>query len=520
MRELPPSWCWSRFDAVANVAANLVSPADHRDLPHIAPNHIESASGHLLPYRTIREDGVTSAKHHFFPGQILYSKIRPYLAKTVVVDFTGLCSADMYPIVTDLHARFLWRWLLTPEFTERASRSQGRTVLPKLNQKSLGAQWVPVAPLNEQHRIVKKLDTLMAHSRRAKESLDAIPPLLEKYKKAVLAAAFRGDLTKEWRAQNPDVEPASVLLERIKKERRARWEEDYLAKQRAKGKEPKNDKWKAKYKEPEPVDTSGLPELPQGWCWTALNELRDLEPNSMTDGPFGSKLKTAHYVESGVRVVRLGNLGVGEFKDHKKSFITEDHYSSISKHAVHEGDLVIAALAEPVGRACVLPDIGPAIVKADCIRFKPVAGMDASLIMHWLNSGTGSQVCEELSHGIGRLRINMENMRRVPVPVPPVPEQSVLRERCNDALSAIAHSSTLIAAQQQNMGSLNRAILAKAFRGELVPQDPNDEPAELLLARIKKEREEEAARLAAEKKAKRAKKKPAKKRATRAKRKT
>ena len=105
-----------------------------------------------------------------------------------------------------------------------------------LSQAKLRRTPLLVLPLNEQRRIVEKIEALMARSRRAKEALDAIPPLLERFRQSVLAAAFRGDLTADWRAQNPDVEPADQLLERIRAERRRCWEEDYLAKQRAKGK--------------------------------------------------------------------------------------------------------------------------------------------------------------------------------------------------------------------------------------------------------------------------------------------
>jgi type I restriction enzyme S subunit len=96
---------------------------------------------------------------------------------------------------------------------------------------------------------VEKIEALTARSRKAREALEAIPELLDQFRQSVLAAAFRGDLTADWREQNPDVEPAEALLERIRVERRKRWEEAELEKMRAKGKEPTNDKWKAKYKD-------------------------------------------------------------------------------------------------------------------------------------------------------------------------------------------------------------------------------------------------------------------------------
>src|SRR5690606_36004057 len=126
---------------------------------------------------------------------------------------------------------------------------------------------------NEQRRIVGKIEALFERSRRARQALDAIPPLIEKLRQSILAAAFRGDLTADWRAQNPDVEPASVLLERIRAERRRRWEQAYLDKLKAKGKTPKDDKWKSKYNAPAAAATAGLPSLPATWTWARVEEL-------------------------------------------------------------------------------------------------------------------------------------------------------------------------------------------------------------------------------------------------------
>ena len=147
------------------------------------------------------------------------------------------------------------------------------TNLASISMSTLGSLPVQTPPLNEQRRIVAKLEALQARSRRAREALDSVPPLLEKLRQSILAAAFRGDLTKDWRAQNPNPEPASALLARIRTERRKKWEESELAKLKAKGKPPTDDRWQAKYKEPQPVNTAGLPELPEGWGWASAEEI-------------------------------------------------------------------------------------------------------------------------------------------------------------------------------------------------------------------------------------------------------
>lgn len=184
--QLPDGWRWTEWEAVARVASNLVEPEDYRAMPHIAPNHIEAHTGRLLPYRTVGDDEVVSAKHRFRPGQILYSKIRPYLGKVVLVDFDGLCSADMYPVDTELEPRYLKWWMLTPEFTRRASGQQARTVLPKINKRALGRLPVPVAQPGDQERIVEILDDHLSRLDAAADYLRAAERRLDTFVTATL----------------------------------------------------------------------------------------------------------------------------------------------------------------------------------------------------------------------------------------------------------------------------------------------------------------------------------------------
>lgn len=209
--DLPTDWIVVRFDEVAEIASNLVSPDTIADLPHIAPNHIESGRPKLLPYRTIREDGVISGKHRFFPGQLLYSKIRPYLRKVVEVNFEGGCSADMYPINPRCHPRYLMYWMLSPQFTWLATRQEGRTVLPKINQVALSAIPTPLAPEPIQAQIAAILDAVFARADRLEAEATRARTLLDQLEAAILTKAFKGELV----PQDPDDEPASLLLERI-----------------------------------------------------------------------------------------------------------------------------------------------------------------------------------------------------------------------------------------------------------------------------------------------------------------
>jgi type I restriction enzyme S subunit len=160
MFDIPRSWTWARFDDVAKIASNLVQPAFHQSAWQIAPDCIEKGTGRLLSRRTVRESEVTSANHLFFPGQILYSKIRPSLSKAVIVDFSGLCSADMYPIEARIDTQFLLLVMLSQIFLDQVRQAENRVKMPKLNQESLNGFRIPLPPLAEQHRIVARVKEL------------------------------------------------------------------------------------------------------------------------------------------------------------------------------------------------------------------------------------------------------------------------------------------------------------------------------------------------------------------------
>lgn len=475
------NWKWVKFSEVATIASNLVDPAEYPDLPHIAPNHIESGTGKLLPFQTVAEDGVTSSKHHFYPGQILYSKIRPYLAKAVVVDFEGLCSADMYPIETQLDTGFLHRWMLSPDFTKAASGQQGRTVLPKINQKALNKLLVPVPPPDIQEETTEFLEHALGQVRSLESSVTQLPDLIEKFRQSVLAAAFRGDLTKEWREQNPDVEPAGILLERIRAERRERWIEDEAEKGRAKaeakarkagkpwteGDDQKalaNERVKAtkKYTEPEPVDTTALPELPDSWCWTRVELITELA-GGLTKGKkrkSDKELREVPYLR--VANVQRGYLDLEEIKTIEA---TEEEIQSL---ALQHGDVLFneGGDIDKLGRGWVWQDeLRTCIHQNHVFRARMIGdALHPMLLSHHGNSGfaqkyflmSGKQTTNLAS-------INMTKLRALPVPVPPVAEQAALLEVLNAVLASVAGVQAHATTCEARLTRLAQAVLAQAF---------------------------------------------------------
>src|SRR5688572_31007552 len=108
--------------------------------------------------------------------------------------------------------------------------------------------------------------------------------------------------------------------------------------------------------------------LPNSWSEATVEELACSDVGSLTDGPFGSNLKSSHYTDSGPRVIRLQNIGDGRFLD-ERAHISAAHFERLRKHEALAGDVVVAMLGAELPRACLVPaHLGPAIVKADCVR--------------------------------------------------------------------------------------------------------------------------------------------------------
>ena len=347
---------------------------------------------------------------------------------------------------------------------------------------------LPIPPHAEQVRIANFLDGIFADLDAGIAALQRCQEKLGIYRASLLKAAVEGDLTADWRSEHPDAEPASKLLQRILAERRERWEQEQLRTYAEKGKAPPKN-WKAKYKEPVAADQSDLPSLPTGWEWATLDQLAAPEKYALTDGPFGSNLKTSHYTASGPRVIRLQNIGDGEFLD-AEAHISRDHFQALKKYEVRPGDVVFAALGNNLPRSCVLPDhVGPAIVKADCVRFRPSPLMSAACINYFVNANPTRHRAKRLIHGVGRPRLNLRSLRTVAIPVSCFEEQCAIAEAVRNQLAGIQQLETTLAHKLAIATTLRQSVLHHAFSGKLVPQNPNDEPASKLLERIANERE-------------------------------
>jgi type I restriction enzyme, S subunit len=211
----------------------------------------------------------------------------------------------------------------------------------------------------------------------------------------------------------------------------------------------------------------------------------------MFDGPFGSNLKSADYSDSGARVVRLENIGHLRFIDQKRTFISLSKYKALTRHTLLSGDILFSSFVDRNVRVCRFPEgiPEPTINKADCFVARPdETKCDGKFLAYMLAAPASYEALKEAVHGATRPRIGLSQLRNYPVHLPPLETQHILAAELDTAFARADRLEAEAARARTLLDRLESAILAKAFRGELVPQDSSDEPASVLFERIRAQR--------------------------------
>ena len=366
-----------------------------------------------------------------------------------------------------------------------ASHNVSGVNLPRVNFQTLSQFKISFPPLPEQHRIVAKIEELFTKLDAGISALHKAQSQLKRYRQSVLKAAFDGKLTETWRAENQEkIEPASVLFERILKERREKWEAEQLEQMKAKGKMPKDDKWKAKYKEPITPDTSDLPKLPNGWKWVKLGQITYL----ITKGS-SPRWQGFNYVDRGIFFLRSQNVGWGELDLSDIAHLPEAFNEKVRKSILKEGDVLLNLVGASIGRAAIASNEleGANMNQAVALIRLMKDGLDNKFLMDYLLSPDAQSIIHGKKVDVARANLSLTDVSEFAVPLPPLLEQQAIVSEVEARLSIADEVEKTIRVELKRAGQLRQSILKKAFSGELVPQDPNDESASVLLERIKAE---------------------------------
>jgi type I restriction enzyme S subunit len=388
------------------------------------------------------------------------------------------------------------RWLMwainSPHFRTQVAALQSGSTRKRISRSNVATIEMPIPPLSEQHRIVAEIEKQFTRLDAGVAALERAQANLKRYRASVLKAACEGRLVPTEaelaRAESRDYEPADRLLVRIVKKRRAKWETNQLAKMQAQGKAPKDDKWKEKYQEPAGPDTTALPELPEGWCYATLGQLA-------WDASYGTSEK-CDYSFTGPPVLRIPNLGRGRINLANLKFATSASKLNAAD-ALVPGDFLIIRTngsKDLIGRgALVRQAFGPAHFFASyLIRFRIVNMPQVAdwLCQLWHASRTRAWIEQIAATSAGQYNVSLSSLSGAVIPLPPLTEQQRIVSELERRLSVIDELEAVVSANLKRAERLRQSILKHAFEGKLVPQDPHDEPASVLLERIRAERTE------------------------------
>ncbi len=206
--------------------------------------------------------------------------------------------------------------------------------------------------------------------------------------------------------------------------------------------------------------------IPKGWKAVPFRRMI----RSICDGPFGSGLTSAHYTDSGTRVIRLGNIGKAAFKDDDKAYISPTYAKELVHHSVRQDDILVAGLGDgnhPVGRACIYRSDEPAIVKADCYRVRLLDTRFNEFTCHFLSSTVGAAGFAAQTRGSTRSRVNLEITKEVPIVVPLVEELSTIVEAIERHIQSVGKVIASVESQIQTLQTLRSTLIAHAVTGKI-----------------------------------------------------
>lgn len=468
MSALPSGWILSNLGVVVNYGlTEKVEPSEIRDDEWILElEDIEKNTSRLLRRVEFGERKSKSTKNRFLAGDVLYGKLRPNLNKVIIADEPGVSTTEILPLRCPggVEPKYIFYALKRPEFIEYVTHVNHGIDMPRLGTEAGKKATLPLAPANEQQRIVAKLDSLLAHSTRACHELDLVPKLIERYKQAILAKAFSGDLTAHWRRtrQYKTTEPPDILT--------------------ALNLENKTKRTIASLT---PQQEELMWEAPDGWNWVQVGDV-----GFVTKLAGFEYTKFVKYDASGdLRVIKAENAGPNGFRKTDYSKVRSETISGLTRSRLKGNELLVVFVGAGVGNVAIVPTDDQYFLGPNIAMVRPINSLRVRYLELFFRAERGKRLLLSTSKAVAQPSLSMGAIRSTPLLMPPPDEQQEIIRQLELAFAWLENIATEHARAERLLPKLDQAILAKAFRGELVPQDPNEEPASALLERIRIERE-------------------------------
>ena len=395
----------------------------------------------------------------FHSGTLLIALYGATIGKLAILNFEATTNQAVCGILLpdNIDTKYVFYYLLS---IRQQLIEQGKGgAQPNINQQIIKNTITPIAPPEQQKRIVAKIEKLFSHIDVGIKALQKAKQLLKQYRQSVLKAAVTGELTKEWREANKGkLEPASQLLQRILKERRQKWEEQQLEKFKSKGKVPKDDKWKEKYKESITPTLKWLGELPTDWAWGGIEELSSHIVDCLHS--------TAIFTESGKYCIDTNCLKEGYIPFNQVRFVSEETFEErVRRLKPMEGDILFSREGT-IGLAALVPENTDLCLGQRMMMFRADTILPEYFMWALLSSVFVAQWQPRVM-GTTAPHINIGDIRIMALPLPPIEEQSKIVRQIEAKLNSTKRMEAEIDIQISRAGKSKQSVLASAFSGEL-----------------------------------------------------
>jgi type I restriction enzyme S subunit len=501
-RTLPAGWSESSIGEIT-LPVQKVDPLDEpgREIEYIdisSIDNIRNVVGEVKRFRM--QEAPSRARQIVSAGDVLFATVRPYLRNIAAVPtkLDGQIASTGFSVLRparDIEPRFLFYKTTSTDFVNALSVEQYGVSYPAVTEDQVREQLILVPPYKEQCRIVAKIEELFLELDNGLDSLRTAQQQLKVYRHALLKYAFEGRLTARWREQNNEqLESGNKLLARINHEREARyqiacreWREVYSAWE-ASGQGGRRPPKPIKPTEVVPIDTVDdikLPGLPYGWLWLRYGDLCALVRNGISKKPDGTQGAKIFRISA----VRPMEFDLTDFRYLKNSTGEYDAYYLAS------GDLIFTRYNGSrayVGVCAEYKGNGEHLFPDKLIQTRLSSSLtDPSFLEKALNCGASRRFVEsKIRTTAGQSGVSGADIKSIPVPVCGVAEQVLIQERLGSKLTKVAYLLDAIENALMRSEALRQSILERAFSGKLVAQNPHDQPALILLERIKAEKAE------------------------------